>query len=396
VRFFKRLFSSDRRSAIRAEGVGDFELAAARYALAGDSEAVVRMHLERATRARSREQEIDCLRDALHWSREDKDLLAKTQPALARALLSRAKAQGVTTQRDREHVREAAELLECSELYADAGDAFLSIGDREAAAHNYRAGGLVAKLEHALNAEDNESERSRIERSEFANYKMHLAGGDRDQALCSLRACIQAADDSSDYRRRLHVIEAQRITAGTVTLRTQDARTMVFSGAPEIHIGRDNACTLPLHSQGISRRHAIIGVAVDNGHAQFQLVDAGSRNGTRVGGMPLQSSLVMRDSGIFQLGDSLEIHFSIVEDILHLEVRSGVDAGEQLWACSEASELSLSPLDVDALIRFRDGRPYLHRANGAISLNGERIVHGEIQLIHGDRFAIDSREIEVL
>ena len=51
VSFLRRMFSADYRAAVAAEAAGNVDLAAERYALAGEHEGAVRMHLARAARA---------------------------------------------------------------------------------------------------------------------------------------------------------------------------------------------------------------------------------------------------------------------------------------------------------------------------------------------------------
>ncbi|HTM19458.1 MAG TPA: hypothetical protein VL172_03090, partial [Kofleriaceae bacterium] len=99
--FFKRLFSADYRAAVAAEAAGDLELAAERYALAGYHDAAARMHMARAERAASHAEKVTALRDALHWASEDGDLRRPAARTLGEALLARARAEGVATERDR-------------------------------------------------------------------------------------------------------------------------------------------------------------------------------------------------------------------------------------------------------------------------------------------------------
>ncbi len=394
--FLKRLFSSDLRAALRAEATGDFELAAERYALADDAEAVVRMHLARAQRAGGRQQEVDALRDAVYWARDTEALLMQARPALGQALLAQSKAEGIATERDRERVREAATLLQASEKYGKAGDAFALVGDNESAMSAYRAGGLVAKLELMLGQEQQKRERGRSEKNDYADYDMFMRGGDRDRALTSLRAAAQVADERSEYQRRLDELESRLIVDGRIRLRDRRGQTMSISGAPELLLGRDVLCDLVLRSGGISRKHASIAVAQLDGKTAFSLSDAGSRNGTRVSGMPLENSLELVDTGAFQLGDQLEAHYSIVAGVLHLEVRAGLDRGASLWATGEGHALRLTPLGIDASLEFRNGRPILRLGNGALHLNDEPIAVGDVQLIHGDRVDVNGIEIEVV
>ncbi len=396
VSFIKRLFSSDRRAALRAEATGDFELAAERYALAGEASAVVRMHLARADRAKSRSLEIRALRDALYWAREDDDLLMQARPALALALLAQCEAEGIKTERDKERVREAAQLFRESKRFGKAGDAYALISDTRAAVEAYRAGGLVAKLELALNLEEDERERSRAERNDYADYEMHMRSGERDQALACIRECIEVATSSSEYRRKLDELETRLITSGNVQLRDRRGAMMTLTAASEIHLGRDPMCDLSLRSGGISRHHAIVTQSGEGEDASFALSDAGSRNGTRLAGMPLAGSLPLLETGVFQLGDQLEVHFEVDDGHLHLHVDTGLDSGTTLWATREAHDIALQPLGIGALLQFRNGRPFVRQPRGKIELNDEPIALGEVQLIHGDVLVIEGIEVEVI
>ena len=357
---------------------------------------MVRMHLARAERAKSRHQEIDALRDAVYWARDDDELLRQVRPALGLALLAQTTAEGIATERDRERVREAAALLQAADLFDKAGDAFASIGAHVESVAAYRAGGLVGKLELALEKEQDERERGRAEHNDFADYDMYMRGGDRDSALVSLRKCIDVAQSSSDYRRRLDELESHLIASSKVELRNRNGRIMRLSAATEIFLGRDPLCDLTLRSGGISRRHARIGQAIAGDETVFTLSDAGSRNGTRLAGMPLESSLPLAGTGIFQLGDELDLHFTVRDNQLHLEVKKGLDSGANLWAASEGQAMSLAPLGTTATLTFRNGRPFLRKGTGPLTLNEEPLAHGDVQLIHGDRLVVDGIEIEVM
>src|SRR5262249_46482278 len=67
-RFFRKVFSADYRAAVAAEAAGNVDLAAERYALAGEHAGAVRMHLARAARAPTRQAELGALRDAMRWA----------------------------------------------------------------------------------------------------------------------------------------------------------------------------------------------------------------------------------------------------------------------------------------------------------------------------------------
>src|SRR5688572_13958774 len=98
--FLSRLFSADLRAAQAAEAAGNLELAAERFALAGRRDEAVRIHLSRATRAPDRAAEIAALRDAVHWAGDEPTLRAQASGPLGKALLARARAEGVATERD--------------------------------------------------------------------------------------------------------------------------------------------------------------------------------------------------------------------------------------------------------------------------------------------------------
>ncbi len=390
--FLKRLFSSDRRAALKAEATGDFELAAERYALAGEAGAVVRMHLARADRADTRSGEIEALRDALYWARDDEDLLFQARPALALALMAQSEAEGVTTERDRERVREAAQLFLDSNHYGKAGDAYSRILEHASAVKAYRAGGLVSKLEHALTVEENKQERGRSERHDYADYEMFLNGGQRDEALASLRSCIEAAENSSEYRRKLDELETRLITTGTVRMRSRRGALMTLATSPEVFLGRDPTCDLILRSSGTSRRHA----RVSQSEGKFRVSDAGSKNGTKLGGMPIASDLPLEDKGVLQLGDALDVQYEVDGAILHLSVASGLDAGAALWVADEEVDVATAPVGVSALLQVRNGRPFLRNPDGALELNDAKVALAEVQLIHGDVLVLDGVELEVL
>lgn len=354
---------------------------------------MVRMHLARADRASTRSTEIVALRDAVYWAREDHDLLMQARPALALALLAQCEAEGIATERDRERVREAATLLRDSKRFSQAGDAFARAGDSQAAVEAYRAGGLVAKLERALNIEEKERERGRAERNDYADYQMYLRGGQRDEALQALRECIEAADSSSEYRRKLDELETRLITVGLVRLRSRRGTTMAITSSSEVFLGRDPTCELVLRSSGTSRRHACIAQGETPG---FALSDAGSRNGTRIAGMAIETSLPLEGLGRFQLGGNLEVHYNVSDSQLHLSIESGLDAGSELWVTAETADIELAPLGVEAALQFRNGRPFLRSTSGALLLNDAKIALGEAQLMHGDSLVLGALEIEVL
>ena len=104
VSFFRRVFSADYRAAVAAEAAGNVDLAAERYALAGEHDGAVRMHLARAARApargrpRSRRCAMRCAGPAM-----TPELRKQAAKALGRALWESAQRR---RHRDRARSRE--------------------------------------------------------------------------------------------------------------------------------------------------------------------------------------------------------------------------------------------------------------------------------------------------
>jgi hypothetical protein len=392
VSFLGRLFSSDLRTAQRAEARGQIELAAEHYGLAGDRAGAVRMHLARARRAADRPGELAALHDALHWAGVDADLRRAPAAELGRALLAAATAEGVGTEKDRARVREAAALLVEGGDHEQAGKALATLGDHAGAASAYSAGGHIDALESSLALADDAGERQReIERA-YADYQAHLQIGQRDDARAALARAI-AAGGGDAHRRALDQLDAALITGGRVVLRQPGAPPLVACGLGLVALGRDALCEVPLRSAGISRRHAEI---IVGGSARFALRDAGSRNGTRLGGMMLAGTLPLAGAGELALGDDVELDFEARPDdaALVLSVRGGLDRGTKVVLVPPGARAAL-PLAAPGFdVVFVDGRPWLGR-DSAFSLGTQRVAEGRVQLIRGDRISAGDVTLDV-
>jgi tetratricopeptide (TPR) repeat protein len=395
VGFFKRLFSADYRAAVAAEAAGDLDLAAERYALAGQREAAVRVHLARADRASGRADEIDALRDALHWAPPSGEWRRRACKRLGQALLARARSEGIGTDRDRERVREAARLLEEAEEYRAAGDAYESIGDHTPAAVAYRRGGLVDNMEEALVRDEQRSDGARAVREAYADYEVALLGGDRDGARDHLRRCVEAAENKGEYRRLLDDLESRLISGGRTVLEVRRGDRITLFGGEELLIGRDPLCDLSLRSAGVSRRHAVIALARAGDALSCELRDAGSRNGTLLGGLPVSGSVPLSGSGSFALGSECEIDYRVRDNVLLLDIRRGLDQGVCLFAAGSGQPIALSERGVPAVVYFRNGRPILRHRPSGLLLNGERLAHGDVQLIRRDYISVEGVEFDV-
>ena len=397
---WKRFFSADYRAAVSAEAGGHLEQAAEHYVLAGEYLEAARMHLARAERAQSRATEIDALRDAVRWAAPSKELSAYIRKSLGRALLARARAEGIATERDRARVREAAELLVAGGDHLRAGEALESIGDSPGAARAYGKGGLVERMEAALAHDDAHTRRERDLREGFANYEMHMRIGEREAARADLRQCVESAENKAEYRRLLDELEARLITGGQVLLQRRHGPAVRVVGAGTVTIGRDPLCELSLRAGGVSRQHAEIAIGPAEEAPRFHLRDLGSRNGTLIGGLPVRGAVALEDRGAFALGEQCELEYEVhgTPPCLVLRVTGGIDRGQVLVAGGAGERLDLGmAVDLPVRVVFRDGRPLLARgAEGVrLQLGGENVAQGEVQLIHGDALRIGDVEVDI-
>jgi len=387
------MFSADYRAAVAAEAAGNVDLAAERYALAGEHEGAVRMHLARAARAGTRQAEIAALRDALRWAGDVPELKKRASRALGRALWENIKAEGIATERDRAKVREAADMLVAGDDHTTAGEALEAIGDHQAAALAYSAGGLVEKMESALSKEDQLYLRAREETDGFAAYQTNMRVGRRDDARAELARAIGAAEQAGDYRRMLDQLDTALLTAGKVELKRRGKPVLVACAAQKIVLGRDPLCDLALRAGGVSRQHAEIERLAD---ATFHLRDLDSRNGTSVAGLPLVGKVPLAGSGRFGLGDECALDFETASTILTLRVTNGIDRGAALVAGGEGDRLAFEAFGLGLDVVFQRGRPLLGRGScKEVKFNDEPLGDLRVQLIRGDRILADGDEIDV-
>jgi hypothetical protein len=161
-----------------------------------------------------------------------------------------------------------------------------------------------------------------------------------------------------------------------------------------IAIGRDALCDLVLRTGGVSRRHSEIEV----GAGSFMLRDAGSRNGTSIGGMPIAGRVPLRGTGSFALGDDCRLDYETVgsPEVLLVTVATGVDRGARLLAAPDGARIPLAPIGYAADIVFAQGRPWLGKGDAKeLAFNAEPLGAGRVQLIRGDIVVVDGEEIDV-
>ncbi len=395
--FFRRLFSSALRDAQQAEAAGNMDLAAERYALAGNRDGAVRMHMARAARAADRQGELAALRDALQWAGDDNELRATAAAALGRGLWAAAKAEGIATERDRVRVREAAELMVQGRDWSRAGEALESIGDFAGAAQAYSAGGLVEKLERAIGLDDQESQRERAEKNAMASYQTNLVIGQRDQACADLRTAIDNSDHPQPHRRLLQELETKLISSGRVLLRSSQRTSIVVCGGARAVIGRDPLCDVVLAAGGVSRQHAEIRVGRSSVGVQFTIADLESRNGTRLAGLPLLAAADVPAQAVVDFGDEAQFEIYRTDDVVALRCNKGRDRGLVVVIAPPDQPVALTPWGVAVQVEFRNGRPWLSPLAA-----GERVVFADqalgavaVQLIRSDTFTVGAALYEV-
>ncbi len=390
---FRRWLSADHRAARAAEAAGNLDAAAQHYALAGDFPSAVRMHLARAARANDRAAEITALRDAIHWAGDDAELRRVASAALGRALLAKALAEGIATRRDHDKVREAAALLTAGGEHREAGKAYEHLDDFPAAAQAYSDGGHVELMETAMAEDERRSSSEHAAREAFADYEVHLRLGRRDDARLALEAALARAP-SREHRRLLDELQARLITSGRVELRPRTGSPVIVCAAPVIGLGRDALCDLPLRAGGVSRRHAEVEVG---DQPRFVVRDAGSRNGTLIGGMPIAGKMPLVDHGQLELGEDCRIDYAVAGEppVLTLTANNGLDRGRTLLLARPGDRIDLASHGLACDLVFIAGRPHLGRATGPLQLGGAAIAHGRVQLITGDVITLDGAELDV-
>ncbi len=390
---FKRLFSSRYRSAVSAEAAGDFLTAARCYALSGEQDKVVDMHLAQARLETTPDDRIRELRIAQGFVADGDSRRDMILRLLGNALQERARSLGVATARGAECMREAAATLVEAESWQAAGDSYLELGDRQRAATAYSRAGLVDRVEEVLGQDEQEHHEELLEDSSFADYEMMMQGGQRDEAAEALRRCIEVAQSKGDYRRLLADLEQRMLRGGRVELKLGQQRLLVLGTFPVV-IGRDADCDLQVRGHSVSRQHARI-LAGDDVPL---LEDAHSRNGTMLGGLPLERSVPLPPSGTIGLGGSAALAVEVLESsppVVRLQVSQGLDQ-------DKTAVVSQEPLDVSRLmegapplvVTFSRGRP-MASSRGEMML-GEARVSGAVQIIRDDVLTIDGKVVRVV
>lgn len=102
-----------------------------------------------------------------------------------------------------------------------------------------------------------------------------------------------------------------------------DLGVHVFIDGPT-SLGRDPNCSVPLHDFGVSRKHAVI---TPQPNGEFVLRDLQSTNGTRINGVPITESQILKSGEKIFIGDTV-LRFAIADEMdidFHSEVETLVN-----------------------------------------------------------------------
>ncbi|MCA9671842.1 MAG: FHA domain-containing protein, partial [Myxococcales bacterium] len=387
-----------------------------------ESAKVTDMHLAQARAERDIDGRIRALRNARAFVGDDDEREAMVLRLLARALQDRGRKHGAATSEGRRDLAEAAGLFEESDAFAAAGEAFLELDDRDRAAMAFSKGGLVERVEEVLAEQEREQSRTRRLEDRFRDYELFMQGGQREEALEALEACVEAAERKGDYRRLLSDLRGRVLAQHRLPLDI-GGKSVLLVGRFPLVLGRDGEAGLPVRGPSVSREHAEI--RWDEEAQRYLIADRDSRNGTKLAGVDLGGVVALPPSARIDLGDSCRIDASVVAGestpILRLEVKTGIDRGKlavaapgaiPLAACTAAassaadgsqpsasapaSSTALVPSGAaSASVRFERGRPQLGAPSGTLlRLNGAQVA-GPVQLIRGDRVEVGTLSIVV-
>ncbi|HEX4802569.1 MAG TPA: GGDEF domain-containing protein [Myxococcaceae bacterium] len=119
----------------------------------------------------------------------------------------------------------------------------------------------------------------------------------------SVYSVPELLDNESGQSAFLIVISAKS-TAGIGRMHKLDK-------SQEVILGRSTECQLQVDDDGISRRHAKVGI---DQNGQFRVVDLGSTNGTYVNGVRVDA-VVLKDGDKIQIGSNTVLKFSLQDQL---------------------------------------------------------------------------------
>ena len=121
--------------------------------------------------------------------------------------------------------------------------------------------------------------------------------------------------------------------------------TKILPASGEVSIGRSSACDLAINDASVSRRHATLRMS------PLEIVDEGSRNGTRVRGRTVTSGA----SAALSVGDAIHIGEAIV---LLQRAGSGSERRPTSAAPPEMLDVPVPPVEAECARSARTGAPF--------------------------------------
>ncbi len=379
VRGLRRLFSRASRLARVAEAEGRYRDAAKLHAEAGEPRAAADALLFLAGRAPSLRERAEAYEDALHFLADDAARRAEVEVQLGLTRLEDARQRGIGNAEARRVLAEAAARLETHARPAEAAAAWELLGRDEDLARCLAAAGEIERLESLLTEGQRVDTRERAVRAAVAEYELACALGQRLEARAALERALVAAPADPSLVALLRELDARLVTGSRVTLRIGEG-VFTFVGVLPAGLGRD--AELCVRGASVSRRHAEIARSVEGG---FVVRDAGSRNGTLVGGLPLGAPLPLDGPRTIGLGDDVSV--TLVPDgaVVAVEVERGPDRGARFLV----GEGVIPIPGVRARIRFERGFAVLVPVDDAALRLAGQVCRGEVVLLRGEDLHVD-------
>lgn len=383
--FLRRLLNPAFRRARAAEAAGDPARAARLYVEADAPDDAASALLLVATRADTIAARVAAYEEALRWLPAGSDRARGTLGRLGRALLEDARAHGVVDGAARSRLADAARRLEKAGLTRDAAEAWELLGAPDDAARCWAGAGDLERLESTLEGQRSHDALAEGLRRHLADHEAHLAYGARREALAALDAARAVAPDDPELEARAARLAGRLTRDRRVTLEVLGRRERHVGRWPVV-LGRVDADVV-VRGPSVSRRHATLSPASGGG---FRLRDAGSRNGTAVGGVPVAADgVVVRGPLSVTLGD-VTLRLEPAGDHVRVRVGDGLDAGLVAVLGEGARRLDGLPARLD----FDPGGAARILADDAIGLGGRRITT-PVVLLDGDRLRLGDVELRV-
>lgn len=385
MRGLRRLFSRASRLASAAEAEGRYRDAARLYAEAGEPRAAAEALLFLAGRAPSLRERADAYEDALRFLADDAARRAEVEVQLGMTRLEDARLHGLGNAEARRVLAEAAARLEAHARPAEAAAAWELLGREDDLARCLAAAGEVERLEALLSEGQRAEAQARTVRAAVAEYELATALGQRLEARAALLRALDATPAEPSLVALLRDLDARLVAGTSVTLHVGE-RACTFVGALPAGLGRD--AEIRVRGASVSRRHAEI--ARDAAGA-FVVRDAGSRNGTLVGGLPLGAPLALDVPRTIGLGDDVSVTLVPGDGVIDVEVERGPDRGAR---CHVGEGVIPIP-GVRASVRFERGFAQVVPAGGVEFQLGARACRGAVVLLRGDELGIDGVTVSV-